>query len=318
MIIEGAKNVVDAARITRDQRGDTSFSGILSSAFAKILINPSYRIVVLALGAPVTIFVYLYYLLNKSKDSYYALLEETRDQLLQAGLLDRLKEEIRQQLLYKYSFFGQKVSQRELERQIEKLADIRFREAVEEETSRKLQTGRKQKLTFTTAFQSLMEQRMFLLLSFVPGLLMYLLILLYSNPYLKYIFERFVMSLFVIFGVSVLVFTILYLSPMNPAANILGETATEEQIANFNHVYGLDQPYLVQLWNSIKGIATFDLGKSFAGNEQVTDTIARKFPITLTLTLISLILAIIIAFRSGLFQLPSAIPCGIIHLCLSH
>ncbi|WP_245585942.1 ABC transporter permease [Paenibacillus pinihumi] len=293
---------MDAARITRDQRGDTSFSGILSSAFAKILINPSYRIVVLALGAPVTIFVYLYYLLNKSKDSYYALLEETRDQLLQAGLLDRLKEEIRQQLLYKYSFFGQKVSQRELERQIEKLADIRFREAVEEETSRKLQTGRKQKLTFTTAFQSLMEQRMFLLLSFVPGLLMYLLILLYSNPYLKYIFERFVMSLFVIFGVSVLVFTILYLSPMNPAANILGETATEEQIANFNHVYGLDQPYLVQLWNSIKGIATFDLGKSFAGNEQVTDTIARKFPITLTLTLISLILAIIIAIPVGIIS----------------
>src|SRR5690606_12806433 len=105
----------------------------------------------------------------------------------------------------------------------------------------------------------------FLALSFIPGILMYLLMFFYSSPYLKYIFERCVMALFVIVGVSIVVFTILYLSPMNPAANILGETATEEQIAQFNKIYGLDQSYLVQLWNTIKGIATFDLGKSFAG-----------------------------------------------------
>ncbi|MBJ6362147.1 ABC transporter permease [Paenibacillus sp. MAHUQ-46] len=267
-----------------------------------MLTNPSYRVVVLALGAPVTIFIYLVYLLRKSKGTYYTLLQETRAQLLQDRLLDRLREESRQQLIHKYNFFGQKVSQGELERHTEKLAKARFREAVEEEMSRQLQISQKQKLTFTTTAQSLIEQRLFLTLSFVPGLLMYIIILLYSNPYLKYIFERFVMSVFVIFGVSVLVFSILYVSPMNPAANILGETATKEQIANFNHVYGLDQPYLVQLWNSIKGIATFDLGKSFAGNEQVTETIARKFPITLTLTLISLLLAIIIAIPVGIIS----------------
>lgn len=131
---------------------------------------------------------------------------------------------------------------------------------------------------------------------------MYALIFLYTHPYLKYVFERLVMSLFVIMGVSILVFTILYLSPMNPAANILGETATEEQIAQFNKIYGLDQSYFVQLWNTIKGIASFDLGKSFSGNEQVTATIARKFPITLVLTVISLMLAILIAIPVGIIS----------------
>ncbi|GJM72320.1 hypothetical protein HMSSN036_45360 [Paenibacillus macerans] len=139
-------------------------------------------------------------------------------------------------------------------------------------------------------------------LTFLPGLPMYALIFLYTHPYLKYVFERLVMSLFVIMGVSILVFTILYLSPMNPAANILGETATEEQIAQFNKIYGLDQSYFVQLWNTIKGIASFDLGKSFSGNEQVTATIARKFPITLVLTVISLMLAILIAIPVGIIS----------------
>lgn len=110
------------------------------------------------------------------------------------------------------------------------------------------------------------------------------------------------MTLLVILGVAIVVFTILHLSPLNPAANILGETATKEQIDNFNQLYGLDQPYLVQLWNNLKGILTFDLGKSFAGNEQVTTAIANKFPITLTLSVISLFVALIIAIPVGMIS----------------
>src|SRR5699024_9901742 len=127
-------------------------------------------------------------------------------------------------------------------------------------------------------------------------------LLIFSQSYVKYIFERVIMSLFVIIGVSVFVFTILYLSPMNPAANILGETATKEQIANFNRIYGLDQPYLTQLWNAVKGILTFDLGNSYTGNEDVVKSIMNKFPITFTITIISLIMAIVIAIPIGIIS----------------
>src|SRR5690606_21289730 len=110
----------------------------------------------------------------------------------------------------------------------------------------------------------------------LPGILMYAFVLLFSNFYIKYILERLVMSVFVILGVVVLVFTILYLSPFDPAANLLGESATQQQIDNFNRIYGLDQSYLAQLWNAIQGIATFDLGSSYEGNEDVAATIANK------------------------------------------
>jgi peptide/nickel transport system permease protein len=108
------------------------------------------------------------------------------------------------------------------------------------------------------------------------------------------------MTLFVILGVVVLVFTILYISPFDPAVNILGQTATPDQISEFNRVYGLDQSYFVQLWNNIRGIATFDLGKSFAGNEDILAAIGRKFPVTLKLTFFSQLMAIAIAIPIGI------------------
>ena len=131
---------------------------------------------------------------------------------------------------------------------------------------------------------------------------MYILLGLYSNAFSKFIFERLIMSIFVITGVSILVFTILYLSPFDPAANLLGESATKEQMAAFNQMHGLDLPYLNQLWNTIKGIVTFDLGASFTGNEDVATSIANKFPVTLMIAIFSLLMAVVIAIPVGIIS----------------
>lgn len=277
-------------------------TSIIGTAYSKMFLNPPYRFLILVLGAPVHLVVWLVYLYKRMTDSYSSELAQTKLELLASNYKDELRAEIKEQLLRKHRFFGQQVSQRELDRQVEKLTEAQFRAEIKERTDKKLQQSRQKRTSFADTFKSLMEHPLFLLVSFIPGLLMYLLIFLYSNPYLKYIFERLVMTVFVILGVAVIVFTILYLSPFNPAANILGETATDEQIAAFNQLYGLDQPYIVQLWNTIKGIVTFDLGKSFSGNEEVTSTIARKFPITLTLTVISLLLAMAIALPIGIIS----------------
>lgn len=293
---------MEVARATKEQTRESHFIHYISNTYAKMLRNPSYKYFLLILGAPVNLAVLLFHLSRRKNDVYHTLLDETHHELLESGYMGQLLEETREQLLRKQQFFKQNVSAEQTEREAHKIAKARFQEELTESTNRKLLLNGQQRLSYAETFASCIQNRAFLLLSFIPGILMYLLIFLYSSPYVKYVFERLLMSLLVIMGVSVLVFTILHLSPMNPAANILGETATEEQIANFNKIYGLDQSYLSQLWNNIKGIATFDLGKSFSGNEQVTATIARKFPITFTLTMISLLMSMIIAIPVGIIS----------------
>ncbi|MCG7405946.1 ABC transporter permease [Paenibacillus sp. ACRRX] len=274
----------------------------IAAAYGKMMLNPTYRVLVLLLGAPVHIFVYFYYWRERKSDPYLLALEDTKQELLASGYHDSLIEDIRDQQIRKHQFFQEQIEPQTLERQVAAIAASQFQAEAHEQTMARLRQHSQQRLTYAAAFQQLLESPLFVAISLVPGALMYVLILIFGSPYLKYIVERLLMSVFVIFGVAFLVFSILYISPMNPAANILGETATAEQIESFNQLYGLDQPYLVQLGNTLKGIATFDLGKSFAGNEEVTTAIAGKFPVTLTLTLISLIMAIIIALPIGIIS----------------
>ena len=108
------------------------------------------------------------------------------------------------------------------------------------------------------------------------------------------------MMIFVLFGVVWLVFTILYISPMDPALNILGQTATQEQVDNFNRIYGLDQPYLTQLFRQFRNLITLDLGNSYQGNEPIIGALATKFPITLEVTFWSMVVSLGIAIPAGI------------------
>ncbi|ONI37943.1 peptide ABC transporter permease, partial [Candidatus Epulonipiscium fishelsonii] len=131
---------------------------------------------------------------------------------------------------------------------------------------------------------------------------MYLLILLYPRPIIKYITDRLFMMIFVLFGVTFLVFTILYISPMDPALNILGQTATTEQVEQFNKVYGLDKSYLAQLLDSFKNLITFELGNSYQGNEDIGVAIMNKFPITLIVAFWAVFVSVAIAIPSGIIS----------------
>ena len=89
---------------------------------------------------------------------------------------------------------------------------------------------------------------------------------------------------------------------MDPATNILGPTATQEQIDSFNKVYGLDQPYLTQLFTTFKSLITFDLGNSYQGNENVIVALMSKFPVTLMVTFWSMLVALIISIPAGIIS----------------
>ncbi|HLR03191.1 MAG TPA: ABC transporter permease subunit [Virgibacillus sp.] len=267
--------------------------------------RPFYRTVMFTLGLPVFIFIYIYFLIEKikQKDAYRTVEKEAEKRLLVTNFRDQLKEDYSDQLRQKMKFFDEKeMSQKAFQQQVDLWVEEEFNKRLQEETMHDMEKQRETKVTLQMVFSRLLSSPLFLMITAIPGILMYLFILIFSNPYLKYLFDRLMMTVFVVIGVIIFVFTILYFSPFDPAANIIGETATKEQIDAFNHLHGLDQSYFIQLWDAIKGIATFDLGQSFEGNENVAASIAKRFPITLQLTIISLFLAILIAIPVGIIS----------------
>jgi len=276
----------------------------LQQAYTKLHIHPFYKYLIWFLGMPLHIFLALYYQFKKKDTIYSTTYSEIKETLISENFKAQLILEYHNQLIQKQSFFAQKVSIEETEKQVEKLAEERFVKEIQQRTRIALEKKGMKKQTYSSFFESLLSNPLFLIVSFIPGALMYVLLLLLNNSYIKFIFERLIMGIFVVLGVVVLVFTILYISPFDPAANIIGVTGTKEQIAQFNQIYGLDLPYLAQLWNAVHGIFTFDLGNSFAGNEDVATSIANKFPITLKLTLYALITYNFIFYFCNLYESP--------------
>lgn len=293
--------------IARNHQPDPSserfrLSDIISETYKKIRVRPTYSIFLWIVGFPVHLFVLFYYLSQRNQSISTEIRKKVQQELIETKFYDELVERYTLQLERKHAFFDQSGSDKQIQETAEKWANDASLEKQEELIRLRLEEQGVEEPSYDQTFQTLVHNPLFLVLSFLPGILMYMVILLYSNPYTKYVMERLVMTIFVIMGVVIIVFTLLYMSPFDPAANILGEGATKEQIANFNHIYGLDQGYLSQLWNNIKGIALFDLGTSYTGNEDVASSIARKFPITLTLTLISLFFSVLIAIPVGIIS----------------
>ena len=84
---------------------------------------------------------------------------------------------------------------------------------------------------------------------------------------LKYTLKRILLMIPVIFGVVVLVFTLMQLTPGDPAQVILGTTATDAQINELRESMGLNDPYIVQLGRYFYDVfIRFDFGTSYITN----------------------------------------------------
>ena len=79
----------------------------------------------------------------------------------------------------------------------------------------------------------------------------------------KYVIKRLLWLIPIVLGVAILIFTIMYFTPGDPAQIMLGSTATEEQIAAKRAEMGLDQPYIVQLGKFLLDTARLDFGTSY-------------------------------------------------------
>ncbi|QYN39603.1 ABC transporter permease [Pseudonocardia sp. DSM 110487] len=91
------------------------------------------------------------------------------------------------------------------------------------------------------------------------------------------------------------------LMPGSPALAMLGDQATPEQIARLDEQLGLDQPFLVRYRDWLAAALGGDLGTSLRMGLPVTTAIAQRFPVTLEIALLSVVMALLIAVPLGLF-----------------
>jgi peptide/nickel transport system permease protein len=99
--------------------------------------------------------------------------------------------------------------------------------------------------------------------------------------------------------VAIIVFSLLYLTPGDPAAVLAGEQATAEDIERLRVTLGLDQPYLVRFGQWIGGVLQGDLGTSIFSRRPVMELIVQRLEPTIALTLASLFIAVLIAIPLG-------------------
>ena len=114
-----------------------------------------------------------------------------------------------------------------------------------------------------------------------------------------FIIRRLLLSLVVIWLVTVLSFTIIHIIPGDPAAIMLGSEASQEQINTLRHELFLDQPLVAQYWHWLSHVGAGDFGKSLKYQESVAKIIGERIPITLNLSILALLLSIILGVSAG-------------------
>lgn len=124
---------------------------------------------------------------------------------------------------------------------------------------------------------------------------------------LMFIVRRLLGGVFLLFVISVITFSLLYLDSANVARRILGQTATQEQVAQKTIELGLDRPLVVQYWDWLTSALTGDLGRSWFNGQLVSVSLSGRITVTLSLVIgttivtaiISVILGVLAARRGG-------------------
>jgi ABC-type dipeptide/oligopeptide/nickel transport systems, permease components len=107
----------------------------------------------------------------------------------------------------------------------------------------------------------------------------------------------------VLLGVTFIVFSLLYITPGDPAKVILGESAPESAVKELRVQMGLDKPFLVQYGNYVKNLVLHqDIGTSYVSKMPVTEEITNCIPSTIKLAVSSMVIAIIIGIPIGIIS----------------
>ena len=119
---------------------------------------------------------------------------------------------------------------------------------------------------------------------------------------MSYILRRLVMLVPVLIVVGVVVFGLVHLTPGDPAAVILGDRATPEDIARLRTQLGLNDPLPVQFVRWFSNMLRLDFGESIFLGEPVTQALLNRVQPTVLLTLYALSIQLLIGIPAGVLS----------------
>src|SRR5512140_2688480 len=116
------------------------------------------------------------------------------------------------------------------------------------------------------------------------------------------ILKRLIGMVPVLFLVSLIIFSIVHLTPGDPALLMLGEEVTADKLAALRHQLGLDQPLPVQYGIWLSNVLHGDLGRSVRTQQPVIEAIADRLPPTVELTILAMIISLLVAMPAGIIS----------------
>jgi len=117
---------------------------------------------------------------------------------------------------------------------------------------------------------------------------------------IRLIVNRVLIAIPVLFVVAVTVFTIMHITPGDPAAIMLGPEATPEEVEALRRALGLDRPILEQFASWISGVVVGDLGDSIFLKQPVTEAIASHIGPTIEIAVLAQLITVVVAIPLGI------------------
>lgn len=118
---------------------------------------------------------------------------------------------------------------------------------------------------------------------------------------MKYVCRKLLTMLLTLFAVTLFVFLSFHVISGDPATSMLGTEATPAKVAALREELGLNDPVLVQYGRWAVHLMTGDMGTSYNYRLPVSDMVADKIPVTLTLTIIAFLLMVAISIPLGIY-----------------
>jgi peptide/nickel transport system permease protein len=118
----------------------------------------------------------------------------------------------------------------------------------------------------------------------------------------RYVAQRLLHTLVVLFGVSLLTFALIHLTPGDPVLVMLGTDATPAELERLRHLLGLDQPLYIQFGQHVGRLLSGQMGDSIFQHQPVSKLIGERFPATLELTVAAMLIAVVVGLLTGIIS----------------
>jgi len=117
-----------------------------------------------------------------------------------------------------------------------------------------------------------------------------------------YALRRLLTTIPIVLFITIIAFTVMNVVPGDPALTLLGQEATPEAVEVLRERMGLNRPLHIQYLSWVSGLLQFDLGRSLIDGTPVARAIGHALPVTLQITVLSLLIALIIGVPTGIIS----------------